>query len=272
MRRPRQVLREPGRKADNKSYLWGIRAGPPERPVVLFRYHERRNYDALQTWLAPALRRFEGVIVSDDHKPYNRLAAEYAGIRAHGGCWAHCRRKFADAAKGRRSGSEAHRMLQLIAGLSRLDGQLDGLTPLDKQRARQQKVRPQLNKIRAVLDELAGQYPQKGLMNTAVGYTLNNWTKLTAFIEHPELPLDNNPMERAIRPFTLGRRNWLFSGSPRGAEASAFLYSLVETAKANGWEPKAYLNTLFKHYPLARTEEQRRDLLPINLKPATVTG
>lgn len=267
-----QVLREPGRKAQNKSYLWGIRAGPPERPVVLFHYHERRNYDALQRWLAPALATFDGLIVSDDHKPYNRLAAAYPGIRAHGGCWAHCRRKFADAAKGRRDGSEAHRMLQLIAGLYRLDGQCDELDLPARARARQERVQPQLDKIRAALDALADQYPNKGLMHTAVGYALNNWVKLSAFIDHPELPLDNNPMERAIRPFTLGRRNWLFSGSPRGAEASAFLYSLVETAKANDWEPKAYLNVLFERYPTATSDEQRRDLLPMYLKPCTAPG
>lgn len=267
-----QVLQEPGRKAQNKSYLWGIRAGPPERPVVLFHYHERRNYDALKDWLTPALATFAGVIVSDDHKPYNRLTAEHVGIRAHGGCWAHCRRKFADAAKGRRTGSEAHRMLQLIAGLYRLDSLLDTLEPAARQQARQAQVQPQLDKIRTTLGELAGQYPNKGLMHTAVGYAVNNWTKLTAFVDHPYLPLDNNPMERAIRPFTLGRKNWLFSGSPRGAEASAFLYSLVETAKANGWEPKAYLNALFERYPHAHTDEQRRDLLPMYLKPATETG
>ena len=267
-----QVLQEPGRKAQTKSYLWGIRAGPPERPVVLFHYHERRNYDALQAWLAPALATFNGVIVSDDHKPYNRLTAEHGGIQAHGGCWAHCRRKFADAAKGRRSGSEAHRMLQLIAGLYRLDGLLDSLEPAARKQARQAQVQPQLDKIRTHLNELAGQYPQKGLMHTAIGYALNNWTKLTAFIDYPELPLDNNPMERAIRPFTLGRKNWIFAGSPRGAEASAFLYSLVETAKANGWEPKAYLTLLFERYPFSRTDEQRRDLLPMYLKPSTATG
>jgi len=79
-------------------------------------------------------------------------------------------------------------------------------------------------------------------------------------------------MERAFRPFTLGRKNWIFAGSPRGAEASAFLYSLVETAKANGWEPKAYLTLLFERYPFAKTDEQRRDLLPMYLKPSTATG
>lgn len=82
----------------------------------------------------------------------------------------------------------------------------------------------------------------------------------------------NNPIERAIRPFTLGRRNWLFSGSPRGASASAFIYSLIETARANGWEPKQYLETLFERYPSARTTEERRALLPMHLKSSAALG
>ncbi|HJL54081.1 MAG TPA: transposase [Arenicellales bacterium] len=109
--------------------------------------------------------------------------------------------------------------------------------------------------------------PRTNLMQKAIYYARNNWGKLTAFLDHPVMPLDNNPIERAIRPFTLGRRNWLFSGSPKGASASAFIYSLVETAKANGWEPRAYLQTLFEKYPEAKNDEERRALLPMNLEP-----
>ena len=264
-----QVLREPERNDRNKSYLWGIRGGSPKQPAILFHYHERRNYDALKAWLDPALEGFAGVIVSDEHKPYNRLAEEYPQITGHGGCWAHCRRKFSDAAKGRRSGSEAHKVLQQIAVLYRLDNALRDLEGEAKRHARQDLVVPQLNKIQATLKTLDRQFPSRGLMHTAIYYALNNWHKLTAFLDHPVMPLDNNPMEQAIRPFTLGRRNWLFSGSPRGARSSALLYSLVETAKANGWEPKAYLNALFERYPHAQSDEERRALLPMFLKPDT---
>jgi transposase len=126
---------------------------------------------------------------------------------------------------------------------------------------------PQLDKIKAYLNQLNNRYPKATLMYRAVYYALNNWHKLTAFLDHAVMPLDNNVIERAIRPFALGRRNWLFAGSPRGANASAFIYSLVETAKANGWEPRAYLQTLFEHYPEARNDDERRALLPMNLKP-----
>lgn len=264
-----QVLQEPGREDRSKSYLWGIRGGPPDQPAILFHYHERRNYEALKAWLDPALTGFSGVIVSDEHKPYNRLVSDYPQIVGHGGCWAHCRRKFSDAAKGRRSGSEAHKVLQHIAVLYRLDNALGTLEGEAKRLARRELVVPQLDKIKATLEKLDRQFPNKGLMQTAIYYALNNWHKLTAFLDHPVMPLDNNPMEQSIRPFTLGRRNWLFAGSPRGANASALLYSLVESARANGWEPKAYLNALFERYPLATSDDERRALLPMFLKPGT---
>jgi transposase len=109
---------------------------------------------------------------------------------------------------------------------------------------------------------MALKYLTKGAMKTAIGYALNNWPKFTAFLDHAEMPIDNNPMEQAIRPFTLGRKNCLFAGSPRGAGASAFIYSLIETAKANGLEPWRYLNALFEAYPHARNDDERRELLP----------
>lgn len=267
-----QVLGEPGREATQHSYLWAIRAGPPERPVVLFHYAPRRNLAALEDWLSPTAKRFNGVLITDEHKPYNRFVANHPSIQAHGACWAHLRRKFADALKGRKADSQAHKVLKQISQLYRLDGALSELNGDEKLAARQDKVRPQVDRIKATLDSLAGQYIHRGMMQTAIGYGLNNWAKLTAFLDHPDLPLDNNPIENAIRPFTVGRKNFLFSGSPRGAEASAFLYSLVETAKANGWEPKAYLEALFERFPYARTREEQRALLPMFLNPSDLNG
>ena len=261
-----QVLGEPNRKNETKSYLWAIRSGPPDQPVILFHYNPRRNYEALDEWLSPYVKKFQGVIVSDEHKPYNTLAKNYNNIKAHGGCWAHLRRKFSDAAKGRRHASEAHKILLMIAALYKQDDALKHLSGQAKIEARHKKVKPHLLQIKHTLDQYATVFVKQGLMNKAIRYARNNWPKFTAFLDHPELPLDNNPIERTIRPFTVGRRNWLFSGSPRGAAASAFLYSLIETAKANGWEPKAYLQTLFERYPSANNDEKRRALLPMFLK------
>ena len=261
-----QVLREPGRDNDTTSYLWAIRGGPPDKPVVLFHYDSRRSYAALEDWLSPYVESFSGAIITDEHHPYNQLAKSYHNIQAHGGCWAHLRRKFSDAVKGRRHTSQAHTLLTMIAALYKQDKALDHLTGEAKVHARREKVKPLVQNIKRYLDQLSTEFISQGLMNTAIHYALNHWHKFTAFIDHPALPLDNNPIERQIRPFTLGRKNWLFSGSPRGADASAFLYSLIETAKANGWEPKAYLQTLFERYPQATTDDERRELLPMFLK------
>lgn len=259
-----QVLGEPGRDNQKTSYLWGIRAGPPEAPIVLFHYHSRRNFEALESWLHPALEDFQGVIVTDEHRPYDILAERYPRIQAHGGCLAHARRKFADAAKGRKDGSDAHKALKIIALIYAQENKIARLSGQERLQARQRFVAPQMQRLKVFLDGIVGRYSSKGAMKAAIGYALNNWHKFTAFLSHPDLPIDNNPMEQAIRPFTLGRKNWLFAGSPRGADASAFIYSLIETAKANGLEPKRYLQELFERYPLAINDEQRSELLPWN--------
>lgn len=261
-----QVLQEPGREPRQKSYLWAMRAGPPERQMVLFHYDQRRNFEALSSWLEQPLKTFNGVIVSDEHKPYQRLANEHPGIQARGGCWAHARRKYADAVKGRRHSSDAHRMVELISRLYKLEAQIAKCEGSEKLQQREKLIQPWLDQFKEQVDALVPQYLNKGLMQRALFYTQNNWKSLTAFMQHAELPIDNNPVENAIRPFTLGRKNWLYSASPRGAHASAFMYSLVESAKANGLEPRAYLQALFERYPHATTVEQRRHLLPMFFK------
>lgn len=263
-----QVLNEPNRKNTTTSYLWGIRAGPPGKEIILFHYDTSKSYEALAAWISPYLKDFRGAIITDEAKAYNKLKRLFKQIKAHGGCWFHLRRKFVDAVKGRKHTSDAHKLLKLIATLNKIDTGLTHLYGEQKKQARQKQLRPQMDIIKQFLDDIAPKYPNDGLMKIAIQYALNNWEKFTACLEYPELPLDNNIMEQAIRPFTIGRRNWLFSGGPRGAEASAFLYSLVETAKACGWEPKAYLEILFERFPFAKNDDERRALLPMFLKPS----
>jgi transposase len=261
-----QVLDEPGKANSSNSYLWGIRAGPPDQPKVLFHYDSRRSYKALEAWLRPCLDDFQGVIITDEYAAYNKLAKKYPQIQAHGGCLAHCRRKFAEAAKGRKDSSQAHKALKLIAMIYAQENKITHLSGTALVEARQQFVAPQMQRLKTFLDEQVGRYSDKGAMKTAMGYALNNWHKFTAFLSHADLPIDNNPMEQAIRPFTLGRKNWLFAGSPKGADASAFIYSLIESAKANDLEPKRYLKELFERYPLAASDEERKLLLPWNFE------
>jgi hypothetical protein len=126
---------------------------------------------------------------------------------------------------------------------------------------------PILAKIKAWLDEKAPKALPKSLLGKAVHYALGLWPVLNTFLEDGHIPIDNNRAENAIRPFVVGRKRWLFSASPRGAEASATLYSLVETAKANGLEPRAYLTFLFERFPQARTPQAIKALLPHSLTP-----
>ena len=261
-----QVLQEPGREPRQKSYLWAIRTGPPGKQLVMFHYDERRSYDALSSWLEEPLKNFDGVIITDEHKPYQRLANENSGIKARGGCWAHARRKLVDAVNGRRHTSDAHRLVEHIAELYTLEEKVAHLEGDEKLMQRQLLMGPWLDEFKAKIDDLVPKYLSKGLMKKALFYIQNNWESLTQFMWHADLPLDNNPVENAIRPFTLGRKNWLYSASPRGAHASAFMYSLVESAKACGLEPRAYLQALFERYPQATTVEQRRELLPMFFK------
>jgi len=261
-----QVLDEPDRHARQKSYIWALRAGPPGAQVVIFHYDERRNFEALNHWLQDPLSRFNGAIITDEHKPYVRLAKETPGIQIRGGCWAHARRKLTDTIKGRRNGSDAHKLIKDIATLYQLEAKVQ-TRPLEQRLAwREKLIRPWLDAYKQKVDALMPVYSKTSLMHKALFYTQNNWEALTAFLSNAHLPLDNNPVESAIRPFALGRRNWLYTASPRGAQASAFMYTLVETAKACGLEPRAYLQALFERYPFATTVEERRALLPMFIK------
>ena len=139
-------------------------------------------------------------------------------------------------------------------------------------RPRAQRSKPILDKIKAWLDEKVTKVLPKGLLGTAIAYALGLWPQLTTFLDDGCIPLDNNRAENAIRPFVIGRKNWLFAGSPRGAEASATLYSLIETAKANALEPRAYLYHLFEQLPCANTPEAINALLPWNVTPENLTA
>ena len=172
------------------------------------------------------------------------------------------RRKFSDAVKGRRHGSDAHHVLKEIAKLFKLDKQMHHLSGDALLAAREKHIQPWCENFKARVDAMAADYPDKGFMKTAIGYVVNNQGSLTAFLTHPDLVITNNEAENAIRPFTIGRKNWLFSGGPRGADASAFMYTLVESAKANGLEPKRYLTELFERFPHASNQDELKSLLP----------
>ena len=161
--------------------------------------------------------------------------------------------------------TKADMALSYIGKLYAIERQAKGLQPQQRQRLRQSHSVPLLHELRSWLDKTLHNVLPKGALGKALGYLDRNWDKLTVYTEDGRLSIDNNSAENAIRPFVIGRKNWLFSDTPKGAKASAALYSLIETAKANGLEPYGYLRQVFKELPAAQTLAQIEALLPWNL-------
>ena len=158
----------------------------------------------------------------------------------------------------------------MIQTLYRIEKQAKEMSAQERFELRQQQALPLLAEIRAWLDTSLPEVPPKSATGKALHYLNNQWPKLIRYVEDGRLPIDNNAAERAIRPFVIGRNNWLFANSVAGAEASARLYSLILTAKANGHEPYRYLRHVFKELPTATSVEAIEALLPFNLDPASL--
>lgn len=254
-----QVLKESGKKAQSKSYLWLMRGGPPDQKVVRFHYDPGRGAGVAKRLLDG----FTGYLQTDGYDGYNAVVA--ANGLVHVGCWAHARRRFSDAVKAqgkKRKRGKAHRGLTLIRKLYRVESQAKKLTPEKRYGHRQRHAKPVLEELRTWLDQSLPQVPPTSATGKALHYLHKEWQKLVRYLDDGRLEIDNNLAENAIRPFVLGRKNWLFSDSVKGVKASANLYSIIETAKANGLEPYAYLRYLFTELPKAETVEAVEALLP----------
>jgi len=260
-----QVLKEPDKRAQSKSYIWVQRGGPPDQPVVLYDYDPGRSAQVPKRLLED----FKGYLQTDGYDGYNAVVAANGLI--HLGCMAHARRKFTDAlkAQGRnRKRGQAHRGLALIRKLYRIEKQARQLKlkPPDRYGYRQKHTLPVILEMRTWLDDVLPQIAPSSATGTALNYLHNEWDKLIRYLDDGRLEIDNNLAENAIRPFVTGRKNWLFSVSVKGVKASANLYSLIECAKINGLEPYAYLRHVFTELPKASTVEAIEALLPGDLK------
>ena len=267
---PVQVLREPGRANTTNSYVWVARGGPPGKPGVYFHYAPTRAGSVAQDLVGD----FKGWVQADGYVGYDVLA-ENPGIRMQG-CMTHMRRNFVDVIKAagrdkpKPGGGMADIVLEKVSQLYAIEKQAKELKlePGQIKALRQAEAKPILDEIKKLLDARAGSTPPKSLLGKAIIYARKQWSRLVVYLEDGRLRIDNNLVENAIRPFAIGRKNWLFSGSPRGAKASTAIYSLIETAKANGLEPYAYLRFLFERLPCAKSKTELRALLPQNLIPS----
>jgi len=237
-----QVLKELGRAAETKSYMWLYRSGSQGPPIVLYEYQQTRSGEHPKSFLAG----FRGYLQTDGYAGYHSVLDVILV-----GCWAHFRRYFDEALKGARntSGTMSREALNRINHLFAIERELVRKTPEERLNERNRRSRPVVEEFRRWLDTIAPGVLPKSLFGKAVTYGLNQWEHLVRFLEDGRIELSNNRAERSIKPFVIGRKNFLFSNTPRGAKASAVVYSIVESAKENGLNPFEYLKYLFETLP-----------------------
>ena len=261
-----QVLKEKGKSPTSQSYMWVQTAGPPGQRVVIY------DYDPSRSGEVPArlLDGYQGYLMTDGYEGYNKLV-KTEGIE-HLVCWAHVRRKFVDAVKVQPKGTHGHadQAVAMIGKLYGVEREHKDATMDARYAARQEQSIPVLNELHDWLEKMLPKVPPKSALGAALSYMRSYWSKLVRYTERGDLPIDNNRCENAIRPFVIGRKAWLFSDTPAGANASAIIYSLVETAKANGIEPYTWLRHVLEHLPAARTADEMDKLLPWNFHAATL--
>lgn len=235
-----------GRESGTKSYMWVYYSnevyGVPT--VYIYDYKQTRSKKNIEE----ILKDYKGTLMTDGYQVYRSLANSYADTIQVAGCWAHLKRKFAEILKSNKikTGlSVAEEANARIAAIYHVDNMCKGKSSEDKYKNRQANVKPLVENFFVWAKETAANMDsskvREGLM-----YGINAEVYLRLFLENPLIPLDNNAAERSIRTFCVGKKNWQISGSPRGAEASAFYYSLAETAKANKLKPREYLEYLLE--------------------------
>lgn len=267
------VMREADRKNTQQSYLWLARGGPPDKQVAWYEYHETRGGVHAKTFLEG----YSGFLQTDGYDAYDCAVRNMPDI-VHAGCFAHVRRKFFDAAKVSGQGGLAAEGIAYIRRLYDIENELrkntggndgdGGKRNLIFYIERKVRAVPVLKEFKAWLARQVIEVPFSLLLGKAVSYALNQWHKLIVYLDSPYLTPDNNICENAVRPFVLGRKNWMFSQCPGGAESSCGMFTLIETAKLNGVIPRDYLTALFKRAPFASSPGDWEKLLPWNIVTA----
>lgn len=257
-----QVLKEEGKAAESKSWMWVMKAGKSaDKKITVFHYAPTRSADVP----FGLLDGFKNFLQTDGYAGYSRAVREYNLV--HVSCLAHIRREFYKAHKANTKSKTANAGLQYISKIYEIERKLRNKKyPPDKfMEERKKQMQPVLNAFKKWLDEIHEKILPASDPGKAVNYSLGQWDKFINFLESSDLTPDNNAVENAIRPFVIGRKNWMFSNTPRGAKSSAVLYSLVESAKNNKLNVYNYLRYIFIKLPYAETPEDIQKLLPCNL-------
>ena len=228
-------------------------------------YQQSRSGSAASEFLSG----FKGYHQCDGYSGYNELhdKADVIGV----GCMAHARRKFMDILKITKKPGIASTVVNIIGELYKIERDAQELDREQTYKVRQDKAKPILEQLKQILLHYQNQAPPTSILGKAINYPLNQWKKLIAYLEDGRIRIDNNDCERAIKPFVIGRKNWLFSNSEKGAEASSVIFSIIETCKANNVNTYNYLRYIFENIHTAKTEKELRAILPYNIDPALLS-
>ena len=256
-----QVLKEPGRKAQTKSFMW-VR-GSPERGIVLFDYDPSGGGKTAKNLMTE----YKGALQADAHRGYGALPKEDILLL---GCMMHSRRRFEEAyVIGKKKPGLAAEALALFKWLydKEADYKKRGLTPRERKEIREREIRPSLMVIKEWAELKLPKVLKSSPIGNALNYFIHEFDELSAFLEDGRYEMDNGWVERAIRKFAIGRNNWMFCDSVEGAHASGVLYSLVMTAKLNGKDPYKVMTEIFTQLPHAKTAEDYEKLTEHLLSP-----
>ena len=247
---PVQVVKD-GRPAGAKSYMWVYRSGALEdHPFVLYQYQKTRNSEHPRQFL----RNYKGYLLTDGYQVYHTIGSEREDLKV-AGCYAHARRGFADVVKAAGKDSQtikdtvAYKALQIIQTIYRYENSYKDLDPEKRFEERKRSAAPLVDALFAYLKSSKESVAPKSRTGKAIAYCLNQEEYLRVFLEDGHIPIDNNAAERAIRTFCLGKKNWYTIDTIRGAQSSAVVYSIAETARANNLRPYEYFKYLLEVIP-----------------------
>ena len=260
------LVNKDGRPAGSKSYMWVYRTGRmyTDRQIVLYEYQRTRNASHPREFL----KDFSGICVTDGYQVYHTVENEREGLKV-AGCWSHARRRYDEAVKAlpkaKQKDSRAYLALTMIQAIYREEKQLKELSAQERKNRRQLSVRPQVEAYFTWVRENLPKAPQKSKTWEGFKYSLNQEKYLKVFLDDGEVPMDNNAAEQSIRGFCIGKKNWVMIDTVAGARSSAIIYSIAETAKANGLKPYDYFEYLLTEIPKHLDDTGRTfldDLLP----------
>lgn len=244
-------------KKDTKGYMWCYHSCAPKNRFVIFEYSNTRESQVVNN----SLKNYQGILQSDGYAGYNALGKQAGIIKL--GCWAHCRRKFVEVAKIANAPGKAHEVVKWIGKLYHIESLArdQNLDFRARKKLRQDQAPPILEKIHQLVTQAAPS--SKSALGKAMLYAIKQWEELNKYVNYGEAEIDNNWVENQIRPFAIGRRNWLFQGNENAAKTAAFFYSIIQTCRLNNIDARKYLiYILFQASRMRRGEVKPTTLLP----------